>query len=196
MRTAMKKTSFCRFQHMTDDGRRDAVRALLGQIPMLTGRFKWSMPPPWQETRTVLTLELHDPYYWQSGVLAERPFREMVEGINELRFCLRGYLWKKRFFCHEPQYKHAVALGHHAEGRFSTKVDDGDINPWHPPHLTEQGRRIFADLGLDDYRLGHEWVQIQRSPATSTQLATKRWVNMTYALFKDFDQYALAKLRF
>lgn len=195
----MLRTEYCPFAFASDLERDNLMRRLAGKISQMTGRWHFAKTFPHlgrgssHQDKTILDIELWSPWRWNEDVLTDQELRDAVAGIDNVGFVVPGYRWKRPHFAHPAAYKHAVMLpSRFCRGMFKTIISDNtsERQDWVMPDLTEEGQDIMNDLGLDDFKLGSDWVETPRRNASKT------WVSRHFALFRDFDQYALAKLRF
>lgn len=157
----------------------------------MTGRGRYSRMFP-DNSRTSLVVELHSTKRWEQ-VLNHYHFRAATEDVIKVTFCLIGYRCTTRMFEYGPEWRYCQKLPmefaqEHCTGRFSVPQDFDRW--WEPIRLNEEGQEELLRHGLDDYRLGEDWVDYTRSDGSKTP------IRGLFAIFRDFDQYALAKLRF
>lgn len=184
----MKRRDYCPFNFATELERDNLMRRLAGKISNMTGRWHFTHTYP-NKDQTILDVELFSPWRWDKDVLADQEFRDMVAGIDHVSFVVAGRRWRRPHFAHPREYRHALPMKPGTiRGTFKRKTSSDAGLEWIMPSLSPETADIFDDLGLTDYKLGMEFDQFGE--------AGQNPQGINYVLFKDFDQYALAKLRF
>lgn len=184
----MKRHDYCPFAFATELERDNMMRRMAGKMSHMTGRWHFAKTYPAQD-KTILDVELWSPWRWDKDVLADQEFRDIVAGIDHVGFVVAGHRWRRPHFAHPPEYQHAVKMKPGTiRGAFKRRTSQSADVEWIMPSLSPETADIFEDLGLTDYKLGMEYDRFLE--------AGQNPQGLNYALFKDFDQYALAKLRF